>query len=234
MRNDLQGEIRAPYSVQDYLTRRGGKNPFGEPMYRLVWAPTRVVKQGGRWHDWDSTIPVNERGGVSYHFESDLVIPFQHKPFRIIEEVRETRKYAFDGWVLERWVPSIMYPRYEYEKKIPNTNISFLGPYPENGDYEMCAGGPGQTEIPELSRLDDAIAATEQAKNRHRSSVEQETLQRLNAAQHDYEVQMQKEEVAIREKLRKDRAILFGTSLAAGRVRNELARRAGIREHVGN
>lgn len=234
-RDDLQGDIRAPHSLQDHITRRGGKNPFGEPMYRLVWGESRVVKQGGRWQDWDKNLSIQERGGVQFQRQGNgILVPYQNKPLRIVEEVRLIRKYGFEGWVLERWCPSIMYPRALYEQKIPGTDVPLIGPYPENGEYEMVAGGAGQTTLPELSWIDSAISQCEALRHRHRNSVEQEVLLRVNAAQQAYEAQMQQEEENIRLRLRKDRAILFGTSLAAGRIRNELARRAGITEHVGN
>jgi hypothetical protein len=233
-RDDIQGEQRAPYAVQEHITRRGGRNPYGEPMYRLIWAPNRVVKQGGRWHDWDHNIPVEQRGGIQLRTEGGIVLPHTHKPIRIVVEVRLTRKYGFDGWVLERWCPQAMYPRAAFELCVPGTNIPLLGPYPERGDYEMAAGMPGETEIPSLSRLDDAISECEQIKHRHRHSVEQEILLRSNAAKDEYERGQQRDTENILLRLRKDRGILFGTSLAAGRIRNELARRCGMTEHVGN
>lgn len=233
-RDDLQGVKVAPKAVQDHVTRRGGLNPFGEPMYRLIWGPNRVTKQGGVWHEWDENLSIQERGGVQYHMESGIIVPHVNKPRRIIQEVRLIRKYDFDGWVLERWVPSLMYPRSLYDVRIPGTDVPLIGPYPEHGEYEMAAGGPGQTSTPELSWLDSAISECEKLRNRHRDSAEQETLLRVNAAMQEYEEKMNKFEERTKERLREDRGILFGTSLEAGRVRNKMAEQAGLKEHVGN
>jgi hypothetical protein len=235
MRNDdFQGEVKTPRYIEEHLLRRGGKNPYDEPLYRLIWAPTRVIKQGGRWHDWDENIPVTERGGVSINFENGIAVPRMNRPYRVVEEVRLTRKYAFDGWVLERWVPSIMYPRSEYERTVPGTTIPLLGPYPERGEYEMVAGGPEYTEIPSLSSLDFAIDQCEAQRARHRISVEYEVLARVSKAMDEYERQREKEYNELLQKMRENKSILFGTSLEAGRIRNEIAKSAGVTEHVGN
>ena len=39
----------APQWFQDELTRIGGTNPYGEPMFRLVWSTTERMVIGGRW-----------------------------------------------------------------------------------------------------------------------------------------------------------------------------------------
>ena len=38
-----------PEWFQNELTRIGGKNPYGEPMFKLVWSPTERMVIGGRW-----------------------------------------------------------------------------------------------------------------------------------------------------------------------------------------
>jgi len=234
---DLVGAIRAPEDLQKHLLGRGGANIYGEPIYRLVWSPSRVHKRGGRWHEWNPDIPVTERNGVQWTFDTQgVLVPFMHRPLRIVVEVRDTRKYAFDAWVIERWMPKSYYGSQEaWENRVlPGTTIPLLGPYPTEGEYELAAGGPGDTQLPTRGQLDNGLAECERMRNRWRGSVEQEVKNRSQAAQHEYEKSLDRQGEELRLRLLEGRKILLSTTLEGGRLRNELAARAGIREHVGN
>lgn len=235
--HDLVGIIRAPKDLQKHLLRRGGTNVFGESIYRLVWAAAHLHKRGGRWHEWDPNIPVNERNGVHWKFDTRGVLtPFMHKPLRIIEEVRETRKYAFEGWVIERWMPASYYGSQEaWENRVLHgTTIPLLGPYPAEGEYELVAGGEDDKRLPTTGQMDNALAECERLRNRWTGSVAQAIKNRVQEAEYEYQKSVARQDEALRLQLLEGRKILMSTSLEGGRIRNELAARAGIREHVGN
>jgi hypothetical protein len=238
MRTDIHGVFRAPEQLEKHLLKRGGVNIYGEPVYRLVWAPSRMQKRGGNWYEWDENIPVNERNGIQWRFSGRgaELEPFMHRPKAVHTEVRDTRKYAFEGWVLERWIPAHMYgsPEAWYRHIVPGTELPKLGPYPHEGDYEMVAGGEDSKALPTIGSLDDAIAQVEAARNRWRGSVEQEVRTRCAEADREYQKSLDRMQMELSLRLREGRKILFGTSLEAGRIRNELAKRAGVTGHVGN
>lgn len=233
-RNDLGGLERAPRSIETYLLRKAGKNLHGEPVFRLVWGPNRLMKRGGRFNDWDKNIAAKERGGF-LRLKSGLLIPNGHNPIRSVIEVRTVKKYPAlsPGWVLERWVPPAYYGgRGAWEDRcVPGTSVPLSGPYPETGDYEMC-GYFG--EMPSIEQLVDKIDRCEKSRNEHKANTEQAYLERMNDAMDEYEKQEQKEREesqAIIDDLMKP---LWGSSLTSGLIRNQLARQAGITEHVGN
>lgn len=234
-RNDIQGVQRAPESVSTYLLLKGGKNVYGEPNFRLVWAPARMKQQGGRWQDWDKNLSSRERGGLMV-LASGLVIPSWHKPDRIVFEVRTVRKYGMiEGWVLERWVPSIYYGSEAewYERCVPGTRVPFGGPWPAHGDYEMCHNS-ATLEVPTITELQNAMDRSERAREQRHTDVAQIVLERVNEAEWEYQEQMRKEEEEMQAMMRDVLTPLHGTSLSAGVLRNKVAERAGIFSHNGN
>lgn len=105
-----------PPELQDYLTKLGGKNPFGEPNFRLVWGYSRLSWLGGKW----------ENGAIE------------------LREVPKYF-FALNRWIIERWFPAEFFGSPEswkiatdvYEEGCPSP-IPGLGPYPERGDWEHC------------------------------------------------------------------------------------------------
>ena len=235
-RNDVQGVERAPRSIDTYLERKGGKNVYGEPIFRLVFSTNRLMKRGGKFNDWDKNIKAKERGGV-VRLNSGLLVPNGYRPIRSVIEIRTVKKYPAlaPGWVLERWVPRAYYGnRGDWESRcVPGTSIPLLGPYPVEGDYEMCGyfGGQG---FPSIEWLSDKIDRCEKSRNEHKENTRQAYLERMDEAVAEYEKQEEKdrqESQAIIDDLLKP---LWSSSLTAGVLRNQLARQAGITEHVGN
>lgn len=121
-------EYRGP-QVEKYLRKaiemRGGVTRFGEPRYRLVLAHERFEQAGGKWHEWDENLGVNDRNYVNRHGQE------LNKPLRVVEEMRWVPKYPqANVWILEKWLGPENYGAREswpYEQ---------LGAYPEQGDYE--------------------------------------------------------------------------------------------------
>lgn len=235
-RNDIHGVERAPKSVADYLLKKGGKNPFGEPNFRVVWAPGRMRMRGGRHQDWDKSLHVNERGGL-VRTESGLMVPSTCKPSRVFVGVRQVRKYLefASGWVMERWVPSLYYRgKEEWDSHVvPGTTIPFGGPYPTFGDYEMCHYSPTQ-DIPSITELQNAIDRCEFARESHQASTHQALLERANQDEWEYNEQLRKEREEVEAYTLDFLKTINSTSLQMGRHRTMLTERAGIREHNGN
>lgn len=234
-RDDIHGEPIAPKSTRDFLLRVGGKNVLGEPMYRAVHSTTRYMKQGGLWKKWARGATIQERGGMVLDETSGLMLPSHLRPESTVLEVKEVLKYAhLEGWVLERWCPAYMYGSQENWNRyvVPLTEVPLLGPYPADGDYEF-ASGPSKA-IPEISRLRDVVSDVENNRANHWETVESEVRQRVNDAQFAYEEQQRKLKEEDQAFFRDQLSPWNHMSLSAGRWREDLARRAGVKEHAGN
>lgn len=120
------------------IERRGGKNIFGQPMYRLVHAEFRRTPSGGTWLDWDESLNTAERNEG------------RNRTIRRVVETRMILMYPSQKglWILEKWVPPSTYgtPHDWYlpiqmggtMNYIPHErrSIATLGEYPTRGDYE--------------------------------------------------------------------------------------------------
>ena len=91
-RNDLIGSTRAPQSIIDLVTRIGGKNVYSEPNYRFVLSQDRVCQQAAEWHDWDTNLTIQERGGMVQDDDGNFV-GSSHKPNRVVIEMRTIPRY---------------------------------------------------------------------------------------------------------------------------------------------
>lgn len=108
--------------LQKFLEDRGGLNPFGGPLYRLVWSNDRLCWRHGEWND-------NDEHGIL---------------IRTVVEARQVPKYAFlkNRWIVEAWRPAESYgtPE-EWQREMTEwkrgVTCSILGEYPSRGDYEL-------------------------------------------------------------------------------------------------
>lgn len=110
-----------PQSFQDQLTSAGGKNRFGEPMFRIVWGEARLGWIGGEWAIFDAH--GNKNGSV-------------------IEERLVPKYMPAARWYLEKWMPPEHYgsPEAWAETQVEivdGIRVPNLGPYPSRGEYEM-------------------------------------------------------------------------------------------------
>jgi len=105
------------------LERVAGKNPFGEPVYRLVWGQNRMEWVGGEWTDRDANTK---------------------RVLRKVIELRQVPKYSHLGvnkWFVERWYPPEHFgTRAAWEartiERVDGISIPALGPYPSRGEYD--------------------------------------------------------------------------------------------------
>ena len=95
------GKVLAPY----------GRNPLGEPLYRVVFATRRVSLLGGYWEENGS--------------------------FRYALKPRYPKRKC---WVLEKWIHARHYgsPATWTEQTITADGYLAIGPYPLRGVYECC------------------------------------------------------------------------------------------------
>lgn len=112
-----------PPGVQEYLTRYGGRNLFGEPNFRVVWSNSRVVKRTRRFIDTDP------HGNVIRQAVATKFIQRYNYP--------ATR----DRFVIERWRPAEFYGDPEaWQRKntklIDGHLVQPIGEYPARGEYE--------------------------------------------------------------------------------------------------
>lgn len=185
VRGDIQGRL-APRWLSALIVRRYGRTVFGEPRYRLVWAPSRFERSGGEWVDWleGSTAKERQAGAV--------------QPWRRRTELRWVRKYPGEAcWLIERWAPASAFgtPERWYRPVAEGGTvlstatgpIGSLGDYPQFGDYEDI--GARMTWYPTERHVTLAIdvaerqrallAATEAGRARHRvERAEREQEQR--------------------------------------------------------
>lgn len=115
--------LKCPEHLQRRLTQAGGTNRYGQPHFKLAWAQTETIRQGGHWE-----------------IESGEV-------FTGYRDV-----YLGDGlphWMLLQWadagksiemphVPPESDGRFYLENKCPTTGLQLLGEYPFRGSYRVA------------------------------------------------------------------------------------------------
>jgi hypothetical protein len=230
-RDDIRGVERAPQEIEEYLLTAGGRTPFDEPMWRLVLARNVIWKvAGGRV--WDESLTVSERGGF------DLLEgrPYDNQPLRDESgKLVEQQRYPhLQGWILQRWFPPGAYNKAQWfapENCLPDGTPK-LGPFPQYGDYEMV-GGPVE-KVPGKQELYDFISAYYRGLETRSGSVECRVREAVNAAEYVRQREEQKTRTFVDEYMRDKCSYIWSSSLEAGRVREEVGRRIGIREHLGN
>lgn len=95
------------------------------------------------------------------------------------------------------------------------------------------AGGPVE-KVPGKQELYDFVAAYYRGLEARSGSVDSRVREAVNAAEYARQREEQKTRTFVDEYMRDKCSYIWSSSLEAGRVREESARRIGIREHVGN
>lgn len=100
---------KPPQWVNDLL-RRFGRNPWGEPIYRVVWAETQSQLVGARWPDGKSE-------------------------YRMIPKYPGVQR-----WILEKWLSTekLGASRVLWAAQNTDAESGLVQPFPWKGDYE-CA-----------------------------------------------------------------------------------------------
>lgn len=254
----------APADICNFLLRFGGKNQYGNAIYRMVLAETVGQLEGGEWHDYPENANIAERGGLDYErTEGGLILlgADSHTPERVVVEMRVVERYPnIEGWILERWLPPSSFgsrEAWEKPKLKGHADIPLLGPYPEHGGYDICvvwqeeASGtlllnqPRLTEhgmlskslaeIPPLTALEKAVMWCE---NRPDKTVlgltpEQRIKTRMALWITNEQSRRAKRKEQNMARIKDYMKPAWGSSLESARIREALAKKAGITSHVG-
>lgn len=156
------------------------------------------------------------------------------KPDRIVTGYHRVPKYPVKGWIIERWFPAHTFgsPAQWESAKSSDGVTPMMGPFPHEGDYFMLAGPFDR--IPEMADLKTAISMHIRAEEEQPVSYKQMLLNEINADLEAKEKQWKAYEDQVGAFYQQEvDPILKGTSLAAGRIRNELAEAMGDRSHQG-
>lgn len=149
--------VRAPRELHRLITDFGGRNPHGEPMYRLVWGWERKEWKGG----------MRENGTAVLAF-----VPKYPKRERFHLEVWMSPDKYGDR---EQWVK-------DTHKVIDGQIVETLGPYPSAGDYEHiweCSDTDGSFIHPTENMMLRAI-------RQHKTALNMDRARRHQAAE-EYE-----------------------------------------------
>ena len=133
MRQDLNPFGRAPQSIEDFLVRIGGRNPYGESNYRACLAQYRFIKAGETWNDWDEALETNERGGLTFNEELMAMAPSGNKPIRVVAEMRDIPRYPVCD------CDHVMVRGKNWDAAFPSENLVPA----EAGDCQVCQGVRG-------------------------------------------------------------------------------------------
>lgn len=254
IREDVAANAVAPQAVRDLLLNVGGRNPFGEPNFRLCLASGIRKLQGAEWHTYRAGFTlrkkregmfVDEDGNICINEKFQPIEP-PEKPISSRVEMRWIKTYPMlKGWVLEEWHPAHKFgspdewSSYRVKSRNPDGtetihNLNQLGPYPEHGKYMLCLP-EGYPEVPPLNVLRVAINYVEACRafwdkltpDARRRLEEDSDLQR--AALHE-----KREQDEQMQMVRDMMSPMLSTSLEAGRWREQLAKRRGLKiGHVG-
>lgn len=243
-----------PVFLRAHLARIGGLNIYNEPTFRIVRAERCVRRISlerpffGDDQDPTQAIPMQQvadliNSGVSEvdAMEEGAAISARNlKPLRT--EIGETLfpKYPFEGIVIERWQPASFYGTKSEWEAIHVAKFPFLGAYPQYGDYDMI----GSAESGKVKRWPSMAFCTEVI--RHYREIQktqpENCYQRFLIRAHALMKQAEKKEKDLQRYYHEHLTdewtgkcgLLNRVSLAAGRYRNEVAKKAGITEHAGN
>lgn len=240
-RDDIHGPYATPPQVERFLLFHSS-NPYGEPMYRLPLAQQVMTQEAGEEQiEWAPETTLAERGGIVTR-EDGTREQSDKRPIRRRSGMRWVNKYPSDmrGWILQRWYPcEFSRASWESPGACQKDGTPLLGPYPEYGTYELVAGPCA--EAPSTQELGVIIEQTEytvmaQLKRRAESPVVR--INRLRQTQALKQAEALKKKLEMELQFREEMSFMSGSSLEAGRLREQLAgqirARGGQIGHVGN
>lgn len=224
-----RADARTPKAVRDELARYGGLNRFNSANWRAIVAEDHLVLRGGVFRTMPGgdvrSIELEPMGNGTYRQHYREV-----KPDKVETGWKHVPKYAVKGWILERWFAPETVNRTEWESAKSEDGTPLMGPYPERGYYFMLAG-PWE-QMPELADLKMAISMHIRAEEQQPTSYQQMLLQEVNADLEAEQKAMAEATANLAHFYESEvEPVLTGTSLEAGRIRNDLAAMTGDRSH---
>lgn len=141
---------------------RYGLNPHGEPVYRVVFAPSVKKLVGGKFAD----------GFIGYR-------------------VRKSYPHLGACWALEKWLSPFEATRmteaqYNARYTDPETGLLYTGPYPQRGTYFLCEAlscTPGDANFDKLIAWIEQGKKNDPARNRQAIVEDLERRERYEAQQ---------------------------------------------------
>lgn len=239
VRNDiLPHSYTLPQEHKDALLRIGGKTPFGEPMYRLILAETRVTKASGDWSIWDDSVALDDRGGLNIKKAlqlaqngataeqlADALKPAT--PLRVECGIKDVPLYPNEGFIIEKWKPAFSFGP-------PSDWPSSEGPYPQYGDYELLAGPTPY--LPTIAECEVVIRSNMRSVEERPTSRRERLIRLMNMHQVKLDAEKKRRQQMI-EDFVKDGPVgklRNRLSLGAGRIMSKLALDAGLKGHWGS
>lgn len=115
--------METPKWLQEKLTEIGGKNPHGEPNFRVIWGRSRLAWHGGEMTERDAS------GNVIRKTVTCRLEPAYPE--------------FLDRWLFECWLPPEAFGTEEdWEQNtvvwLEGQRVETLGPFPRRGDYDLC------------------------------------------------------------------------------------------------
>lgn len=226
-----EADRSTPSSIRAELGRYGGLTPYHKANWRLVLAQDRLVRRGGVF----TTMPSGDVAVMEVDPRTFEVHRREVKAERVETGYKDVPKYPCKGWILERWFPAHMagMSRSEWEAvKSSDGTTPMMGPYPSEGFYFMLAG-PFET-MPEIGDLRQAISMHLREETERPTSYQQVLLELIHEDTDREEKAYQKQLADLAHFYEESvEPVLRGTSLGAGRIRNELAASMGDHSHQG-
>jgi hypothetical protein len=244
-----------PTHIQGFLTRFGGKNPYGRPQWRIVVAPDVFVREAGVYRDWPEGLTTAEKGGFNFQMSQEEIstkgtmlealgdqpvweaLRYENKPLRTVTEMRDNPRYpGIMGWIVEKWLPASKFgsPHDWYEFMAIDGKTPMLGPYPHEGDYEMIYGP--FPRVPSISQLQLWVSAYARQRDEMKTAgtLESRTVEYVNRRVDEEQRQWKQRRKEYQYMMATEwKPIATNGALGMSRFRQELAARCGITDHIG-
>lgn len=268
-RQDINPSGRAPKEVRRLLLQLGGTNPYGEPNIRIAQADSILIYRGNEWRDYPPGTKLEDHSGLEFCEQKQIVnvagrtvempigLRLKKDPVvRVVKEMRWIKRYPdLKGWMLQHWDPPNLYGsrRWWEAQVVPGTDLQYLGPFPEKGDYEpfivwvdfdqktqsLSISNLTSPEIMPFSKMEEAYGQWMQRREEVQSgNPDWRMLNRMIEAQRQQEAKEKKEQEDFDLRMKDATNFIYSSSLEAGRHREEMAKRARARGvelgHVGN
>lgn len=157
------------------------------------------------------------------------------RPLKTTEGMNEdVPVYQFEGFILEKWKPAHCFGSPAQWNAYTFRGEAALGPYPQHGDYELIAGPTPY--MPTETQLEERVREHTHKLTERPGSPATRVKQLLD------KMEMRRQEKVRALKNLVESFVKDGTlgksrstiSLGAGRIRQELADKAGLKGHYGN
>ena len=115
--------METPRWLQEKLTNIGGKNPFGEPNFRVIFGRNRLAWHGGLLSDYDASGNIIRR--------------------TVTCRLEPAYPEFVNRWLFECWLPPEAFGSEESWERdtvvwMEGQRVETLGPFPKRGDYDLC------------------------------------------------------------------------------------------------